>query len=130
METITKKRTKAILIDLAISGLVTAGVEQFLRKKVKNEFVHMMITPTVVLWGLEYIQLHCGGQTIGYKKMGLTLESIDGTELSTEQILKRLVYRDTLSTLDLWKNRASFEGEEGAVLPHDAFAGTVVREQV
>ncbi|MDG5472329.1 RDD family protein [Jeotgalibacillus sp. ET6] len=129
MESITKKRTKAILIDLAISSVVTAGVEYLLRKKVKNELVHTLVTPTVVMWGLEYAQLHCGGQTIGYKKMGIALESEEGSDLTTEQIFKRLLYRDTKSTLDLWKNRSSFEGEAGAVLPHDVFAGTIVRER-
>ncbi len=65
-----KKRTKAFLIDLAISSVVTVGVEYVLRKKVKNEVVHALVTPTVVMWALEYAQLRQNGQTIGYKKNG------------------------------------------------------------
>lgn len=129
MKSITKKRTKAILIDLAISKAVTASVEYFLRKKVKNEAFHALVTPTlVVMWSLEYAQLRKYGQTIGYKTMGLTLENQDGSELTSNQIIKRLAYRDTLSTLDYLKNRQAFEEQDGAILPHDQVSGTVVRE--
>lgn len=128
MKSITKKRTKAYFIDFAISTLVTAGVEQLLRKKVKNEFIHAVITPTVVMWSLEYIQLRQSGQTIGKKAMGLSLENGDGSELTSEQIVKRMAYRDTKSTLDYLKDRKGFEGEDGSVLPHDAFANTIVKE--
>lgn len=74
MKSLTKKRTKAILIDLAISSAVTAGVEYFLRKKVKSEAVHTLITPTIVMWSLEFAQLRKSGQTAGYKKWGLFLK--------------------------------------------------------
>lgn len=40
MESITKKRAIAFLMDTAISTAVTLGVEYFLRKKVKSEVVH------------------------------------------------------------------------------------------
>ena len=128
MKTLTKKRTKAILIDLAISSAVTAGVEYFLRKKVKSEAVHTLITPTIVMWTLEYAQLRKSGQTIGYKKMGLVLENEDGSKPTSRQIIKRMGYRDTLSTLDYIKSRKTFEAQKGAVLPHDRFSGTEVRE--
>ncbi|WP_203287867.1 RDD family protein [Metabacillus sp. cB07] len=128
MKALTKKRTKAILIDLAISSAVTAGVEYFLRKKVKSEAVHTLITPTIVMWTLEYAQLRKSGQTVGYKKMGLVLENEDGSQPASGQIIKRMAYRDTLSTLDYIKSRKTFEAEEGAVLPHDCFSGTAVRE--
>lgn len=128
MKSLTKKRTKAILIDLAISSAVTAGVEYFLRKKVKNEAVHTLLTPTIVMWTLEYAQLRKSGQTAGYKKMGLALENEDGSELTSRQIIKRMAYRDTLSTLDYIKSRKTFEAQEGAVLPHDRFSRTEVRE--
>ncbi|WP_282032823.1 RDD family protein [Metabacillus indicus] len=128
MKSLTKKRTKAILIDLAISSAVTAGVEYFLRKKVKNEAVHTLITPTIVMWTLEYAQLRKRGQTVGYKKMRLVLENEDGSKPTSRQIIKRMGYRDTVSTIDYIKNRKAFEAEEGAVLPHDRFSGTEVRE--
>ncbi|PPA71030.1 RDD family protein [Jeotgalibacillus proteolyticus] len=128
MKSLTKKRTKAIFIDFAISSIVTVGVEQLLRKKIKSEFVHAVITPSAVMWGLEYLQLRKCGQTIGYKAMGLKLESSGGSELSSQQIAKRFLYRDTKSTLDYLKNREGFEGQEGAVYPHDAYAGTTVKE--
>ncbi|MFF5995804.1 RDD family protein [Lysinibacillus sp. KU-BSD001] len=128
MQSITKKRTAAIAIDLAISTAVTLGVEYFLRKKVKNEAVHNLITPTVVMWGLEYAQLRKSGQTIGYKAMGLALENEDGSKPTDAQIAKRIVYRDTISTFDYIKDRHHFEEQDGAILPHDRFAHTVVKE--
>ncbi|RCW74955.1 RDD family protein [Saliterribacillus persicus] len=129
MNELTKKRTKAIGIDLAISSIVTAGVEYLLRKKVKSEAVHNLVTPTAVLWALEYVQLSCNGQTLGYKAMGLTLQNEDGQTPTCSQIAKRMVYRDTVSTIDYLKDRKGFEGEDGSVLPHDRYAGTLVREE-
>ncbi|WP_155592996.1 RDD family protein [Lysinibacillus cavernae] len=129
MESITKKRTAAFLIDTAISTAVTLGVEYFLRKKVKNEAVHALVTPTVVMWTLEYAQLRKKGQTIGYKAMGLALENEDGHALSDCQIIKRMAYRDTVSTFDYLKNRQAFEQQHGQRLPHDSFAGTIVKEK-
>ncbi|PAV27949.1 RDD family protein [Virgibacillus profundi] len=128
MNAITKKRLKAYLIDAAISTALTAGVEYFMRKKVKNEVVHVLIMPTVVMWTLEYAQLKQRSQTIGYKKMGLALESEDRSELTSGRIIKRMAYRDTLSTLEYLKNRKAFESQDGAVLPHDRISGTVVKE--
>lgn len=129
MKPITKKRTKALLLDLTVSSFVTLGVEHFLRKKIKNEAVHVFLTPTVVMWALEFAQLRKNGQTIGYKKMGLVLENETGSALTPVQILKRIGYRETWSTIDYLKNRKAFESKDGAVLPHDRFAKTVVKEQ-
>ncbi|MFD1019641.1 RDD family protein [Thalassobacillus hwangdonensis] len=128
MKPITKKRTKAIFIDFAISTAVTLGIEYFLRKKVKNEAVHALVTPTLVMWTIEYGQLRKTGQTYGYKQQGLKLESVDGSELTCGQLVKRMAYRDTLASLDYFKDRKGFEQQDGAVLPHDQKAGTVVRE--
>ncbi|SOC05608.1 uncharacterized RDD family membrane protein YckC [Ureibacillus xyleni] len=128
METLTKKRTKAILIDLAISGVVTAGVESLLRKKIKNEAFHALVTPTVVFWGLEYAQLRNKGQTIGYKAVGLKLENTEGATPTCDQILKRVAYRDFISTFDYLLKRKNFEQQDGAILPHDCVAGTYVKE--
>jgi len=128
MESVTKKRAAAFLIDTAISAAATLGVEYFLRKKVKNEAVHALVTPTVVLWALEYAQLRKNGQTIGYKAMGLALENEDGRPLSGGQIIKRMAYRDTISTFAYLKDRQAFEQQHGQCLPHDSFAHTVVKE--
>lgn len=129
MKPITKKRFNGYLIDhLAISTAVTAGVEHFLRKKVKNEAVHNIVMPMVVMWALEYAQLRQFGQTAGYKASGLAVTAKDGNSLTSGQIVKRMVYGDTLSTFDYMKNRSEFEGENGEVFPHDRYAGTVVRE--
>lgn len=119
---------KAYMIDIAISTVVIAGAEYFLRKKVKNEAVHALVTPTIIMWSLEYAQLRNSGQTIGYKKLGLVLENEENSELSTSQIIKRMTYRDTISTFDYLKNPKAFESREGAILPHDRFSGTVVKE--
>ncbi|WP_077298734.1 RDD family protein [Virgibacillus pantothenticus] len=128
MKSLTKKRMKAFFIDVAISAAVTAGVEYVLRKKVKNEAVHAIVTPTVVMWSLEYIQLRQRGQTVGYNQMGLELQSETGFELTPIQIFKRMAYRDTLSNLQYIINRNSFEEKDGAVFPHDRYSGTIVKE--
>ncbi|RUL48707.1 MULTISPECIES: RDD family protein [Lysinibacillus] len=128
MKSITKKRTKAFIIDLAISGVVTAGVEYVLRKKIKNEAFHHLVTPTAVLWGLEYAQIRKGGQTIGYKAAKLALQNEDGSPLTCQQITKRMVYRDIVSTFDYLLKRQDFEQEDGALLPHDRVARTIVKE--
>ncbi|MFT9816127.1 RDD family protein [Lysinibacillus sp. NPDC056185] len=128
MNSISKKRTKAFLIDIAISSAVTAGVEYILRKKVKNEAIHAIVTPTVVMWSLELAQLRKKGQTVGYKKMGLVLENKNGTRVTSSQIIKRMAYRDSISTFDYLKNPKAFEQQNGQLLPHDSFSGTIVKE--
>lgn len=105
------------------------GLNTSYEKKVKNEAVHALVTPTVVLWALEYAQLRKNGQTIGYKAMGLALENEDGRPLSACQIIKRMAYRDTISTFDYLKDRQAFEQQHGQRLPHDSFAGTVVKKE-
>lgn len=105
------------------------GLNTSYEKKVKNEAVHALVTPTVVLWALEYAQLRKNGQTIGYKAMGLTLENENGRPLSECQIIKRMAYRDTISTFDYLKDRQAFEQQHGQRLPHDSFAGTVVKKK-
>lgn len=118
------------MIDLGVSTAVTLTSEYFLRKKIKNEAFHNLVTPTVVFWGLEYVQLRNCGQTIGYKTMGLSLENEDikNTRLTDKQILKRMAYRDTLSTFDYFKDREQFEGNDGSSFPHDRISGTIVKE--
>ncbi|MGE7998891.1 RDD family protein [Lysinibacillus sp. NPDC093190] len=128
MKSITKKRTKAFLIDLAISTAVTAGVEYVLRKKVKKEAIHAIVTPTIVMWSLEFAQFRKKGQTVGYKKMGLVLENENKSKLTSSQLLKRMAYRDSISTFDYLKNPKAFEQQNGQLLPHDSFSCTVVKE--
>ncbi|MGM8212188.1 RDD family protein [Virgibacillus sp. W0430] len=128
MKAITKKRTKAFFIDLAVSTAVTAGVECLLRKKVKKEAIHALLTPTLVMWTLEYAQLRKTGQTIGYKQLGLTLEGEHGAKLTRRQLIKRMAYRDTVSSFSYLGNRQAFEKNEGKQLPHDFYAGTIVKE--
>lgn len=130
MEAITKKRMKAVIIDSAISSTISLGLEYLLKKKVKvkNSFLSEVLLPTVLQYSLEYIQLKNSGQTIGYKIMGLKLESQDGSELTGEQVFKRMLHRDTTSTWAYIKNRKEFEKAEGALLPHDERTGTVVKE--
>ncbi|WP_214788297.1 RDD family protein [Exiguobacterium sp. s21] len=120
MNPLTKKRTKAVLIDGVIAGLLSFGVEQLVRKKVKSEFVHVVITPTLIAYALEACQMRRGGQTLGYKLMGLELKNDDGTPVTAEQAFKRALHRDTISIVAYVKDRPHFEAEDGAVLPHDA----------
>jgi len=130
MKELTKKRTKAIVVDQLIYNAAIMGAERAFRrnKSVKSEFIASVVVPTLVTWGAEYLLLRQGSQTIGFQKMGLTLESEDGSPLTSSQIIKRMLYRDTVSTLDYFKDRDGFEGTDGAQLPHDTFAGTIVRE--
>lgn len=119
MKRLTSKRTKAVLIDGVIAGLLSFGVEQLVRKKVNSEFVHTVITPTLITYAIEACQMSRGGQTIGYKLMGLELKNDDGTPVTAEQAFKRALHRDTLTVVAYFKDRADFELENGAVLPHD-----------
>lgn len=128
LKALTKKRAKAYCIDLAISTAVTGVVEYILRKRIKSEAFHAIVTPSVIMGSLECAQILGSGQTIGYKKMGLILESESESSVTTTQVVKRIMYRDSLSSLKLLMNRKSFEGEDGSILPHDRFAGTVVKE--
>jgi len=128
MRSVTKKRGAAFAIDLAISTAVTLGVEKLLRKKVKSEAIHALITPTVVMWYLEYAQLRTCGSTVGYQALGLTLEKEGGGRPSSRQIVKRMAYRDFISSLDYLKDRKGFQLEEGALMPHDRYSGTIVSE--
>lgn len=129
MEAITKKRLKATLIDACISSAVSLSVEYFLRKKVKSEFVHTVVSPTAIQYSLEFAQLRASGKTVGYRVMGLELKDEDGKELTSNQLLKRFAYRDTVSTFKYFSDKKAFEGAEGRILPHDRHAGTIVREK-
>nr|WP_039813099.1 RDD family protein [Jeotgalibacillus malaysiensis] len=129
MKDVTKRRLKAILIDLAVSSAVTAGVEYALRKKIKNEAFHALVTPTAVMWGLELAQLKSCGQTVGYRAMGLKLESEDGFPLTTEQLLKRMTYRDTVGGFKYFKDKEAYEGVDGRSMAHDRYAAVIVNEK-
>ena len=116
------------MIDAAVAATVSLGLECLLRKKIKSEFIHTVVTPMVAFWGLEYAQLRKNGQTLGYKAMGLALENEDGSKPTDAQIAKRIMYRDTISTFDYLKDRQHFAERDGATFPHDRFAQTVVKE--
>ena len=125
MDKLLKKRGKAFAVDLMVSAAVTAAVEPLLRKKIKQEWFHALITPTAVFWGLEYAQLKTCGQTVGHKTAGIKIENADGGELTGEQILKRVAHRDSVMALQWFKERGQ---ETSAQMPHDRYAHTVVRE--
>lgn len=132
MEPLMKKRIKALLIDSLVSSAASLTVEGVFRAATKNkknvgtEFCYNVVLPTVTFWGLEYIQLRRSGQTVGHKLQGIMIESEDGTALTDEQIVKRLIHRDSVSTFAYLKDRTSFDGSR---LPHDLYAGTVLKEQ-
>lgn len=132
MKDLSKKRTKAVLIDTAVATAVSLTVEAALKGVTKKnrsaEAVYATVLPTVVMWGLEALQFKNNGQTLGYKLMGIKLETQDGRVPTCEQALKRAVYRDTLSTFDYLKDRRGFEGEDGGEFPHDRKYDLVVRE--
>ncbi|MFD1415936.1 RDD family protein [Oceanobacillus jeddahense] len=128
MHSITKKRFKAYLIDLAVSTTVTLVTESLLEKKFKSDVYYNLVHPTLILWSLEYAQLKCGGQTLGYRQAGLKLESSNGANLSNNQIIKRMAYRDTVGGFIYLQNRAQFEGKDGSQFPYDHSAGVRVKE--
>lgn len=123
-----KKRLKAMAIDIAISTGVTLVLDPLIRRRIKNKAAYDVIVPTVVFWGLEYAQLRMKGQTVGHKAAGIVIDTTDGSALGTEQIMKRLMHRDSISTLSYLADREKFAFYEGTKLPHDLYADTVVKE--
>lgn len=128
MNKLMKKRLKAMAIDIAISTGVTLVLDPLIRRRIKNKAAYDVIVPTVVFWGLEYAQLRMKGQTVGHKAAGIVIDTTDGSALGTEQIMKRLMHRDSISTLSYLADREKFAFYEGTKLPHDLYADTVVKE--
>ena len=128
MNELTKKRTKALLIDTAISTAVSFAVEPLLKRKTKNSFIYTVVSPTVIFWGLEYAQMRLKGQTVGHKMMGIEVQNEAGGEPTPEQILERMVHRDTVGSFVYLKNRAHYDAYEGEKFPHDLYSYTVVKE--
>lgn len=128
MNELAKKRTKAILIDTAISTAVSFAVEPLLKRKTKGSFIYTVVSPTVIFWGLEYAQLRLKGQTVGQKMMGIEVQNEAGGEPTPEQILERMVHRDTVGSFIYLKDRAKFDAYEGEKFPHDLYSHTVVKE--
>ncbi|MCM3611865.1 RDD family protein [Planococcus sp. MERTA32b] len=128
MDKLMKKRFKAMAIDIAISTGVTLVLDPLIRNKIKNKALYDIVVPTAVFWGLEYAQLRSSGQTIGHKAAGIVIDTTDGSALGSEQIMKRLLHRDSISTFSYLKDREKFAFYEGTKLPHDLYADTVVKE--
>lgn len=128
MDDLTKKRLKAMLIDAAVSSAVSAALEPLIKMKVKSGFVHAVILPSVVLWGLEAAEIGLSGQTLGQKAMRIKTVTTAGGKPATGQLLKRAMHRDSLSSISFLKDRKRFEANGGSVFPHDRYAGTFVKE--
>lgn len=128
MNKLMKKRMKAMAIDMAISMGVSIALEPLVRNKLKNKAAYDAVAPTLIFWGLEYAQLRMSGQTVGHKAAGIVIDTTDGSALSSEQIFKRLMHRDTISILSYLKDRGKYDFYEGTKFPHDLYADTVVKE--
>ncbi|XKE95580.1 RDD family protein [Metaplanococcus flavidus] len=128
MNRLMKKRIKAMAIDTAITMGVGAAMEPLVRNKLKNKLAYDTIAPTLIFWGLEYAQMRMRGQTIGHKVAGIVIDTTDGSAMSSEQILKRLIHRDSISTISYLRDREKYDFYEGTKLPHDLYADTVVKE--
>lgn len=128
MYDLTKKRAKAAVVDSVISTAVSLALEPLLRKKIKNETFLQVAAPTLVFWGLEYAQLRLQGQTLGQKALGIRIESENGGELTAEQILKRMMHRDTIGPVAYLGSREKYAETKGEKFPHDAYAHTLVKE--
>ncbi|HSJ36874.1 MAG TPA: RDD family protein [Planococcus sp. (in: firmicutes)] len=128
MNRLMKKRMKAIAIDTAITMGAVALLEPLVRNKLKNKAVYDAVAPSLIFWGLEYAQMRMSGQTIGHKVAGIVIDTTDGSEMTSTQILKRLVHRDFISTISYLRDREKYDFYEGTKLPHDLYADTVVKE--
>ncbi len=128
MKKLMKQRIKAMAIDTAITMGITFALDPLLRNKLKNKAAYDAIAPTLIFWGLEYTQLRTSGQTIGHKAAGIVIDTTDGSALSSSQIVKRLIHRDTISTISYLRDREKYDFYEGTKLPHDVYANTVVKE--
>ena len=128
MQTITKKRLKAYFIDFAIASVVTLGIESILRKKIKSEVFYIIVTPVVIPFSLEYLQLKRRGQTVGYKASGLILQSKDATPLTSNQVIKRTFYSQLVSPFKYLAHPRKYWKSDGQILPHDRVANTIVSE--
>lgn len=128
MNRLMKKRIKAMAIDTAITMGATALLEPLVRNRLKNKALYDAVAPSLIFWGSEYAQMRLSGQTIGHKAAGIVIDTTDGSELTSVQILKRLVHRDTVSTMSYLRDRAKYDFYEGTKLPHDLYADTVVKE--
>lgn len=128
MNRLMKKRMKAMAIDTAVTMGITALLEPVVRNKLKNKAVYDAVAPSLIFWGLEYAQMRLSGQTIGHKAAGIVIDTTDGSEMTSTQILKRLVHRDSISTISYLRDRQKYDFYEGTKLPHDLYADTVVKE--
>lgn len=128
MKRLMKKRVKAAAVDTAIAMGVLAVLDPLVRNKLKNKAVYDVLAPSLVYWGLEYAQMRMSGQTIGHKTAGMIIDTTDGSAMSSEQILKRLVHRDLISPISYLRDRPKYDFYEGSKLPHDIYADTVVKE--
>lgn len=128
MNRLLKKRLKAMAIDTTITMSATALLEPLFRNKLKNKVVYDTVAPSLIFWGLELAQMRISGQTIGQKAVGIVVDTTDGSQLTSSQILKRLVHRDTVSILSYLRDRDKYDFYEGTKLPHDLYADTVVKE--
>lgn len=128
MNRLMKKRMKAMAVDTAVTMGVTVLLEPLVRNKLKNKTVYDAVAPSLIFWGMEYAQMRVSGQTIGHKAAGIVIDTTDGSALTSIQILKRLVHRDTISTVSYLRDRQKYDFYEGTKLPHDLYANTVVKE--
>lgn len=127
MHSTTKRRIGAYIINQAVYFGLSAFIEKTVLRRVKSEVVHAVVTqPTISFLG-EVAQLKLlNGKTIGGQIFGIQVESENGLPLTTKQIVRRTVYRDTVS---LFKIRPYWKPflDNGQRLPEDDFARTIVR---
>lgn len=128
MKVLVKKRIKAMAVDTAIAMSIMALLEPIVRKNLKSKAAYDTFAPTLIFWGLEYAQMRLSGQTIGHKVAGIVIDTTDGSAMSSEQIVKRLIHRDSISMFSYLRDRDKYEFYEGTKLPHDIYADTVVKE--
>ncbi|UKS54749.1 RDD family protein [Exiguobacterium acetylicum] len=127
MHSRTKRRIGAYIINQAVYLGLSVVIEKTVLRRVKSEVIHAVVTqPTISFLG-EIAQLKLlNGKSIGGQICGIQVEDKNGLPLTTKQVVRRTVYRDTVS---LFKIRPYWKPflEDGQRLPEDDFAQTIVR---
>lgn len=128
MEELTRKRTKALVIDSVIAAAAGGVLSHLWRKRTgKTGFMSEVAIPQLTMWGLELLQMKRRGRTIGHDVAGIRIQSEDGEVPDTLQLMKRMLHRETVSQLILLTRRGEYQAYKGTRFPHDTFANTVVK---
>ena len=129
MESLTKRRIGAAVINLMVNAVIVNVLEETVLKRSKRPVIRGIVTQSLVDVVMETVQLRLmDGRTVGSRVMGLRVVSQDNQPLKTTQILKRIAYREVFTAGKFFKDRQRYL-QDASVLPEDEFAKTrVIRD--